>query len=377
MKTVGIITMHKVWNAGSALQAYALQRTVEDMGFAVKLIDYQYPNIEHSAFAGCVKDVKSLDIKGAIRLVAQLVKVKLMKSKHTTLYNSFYDKYFRCTKSVYTSRKSLYEHTPLFDIYITGSDQVWNPQYIGFDTSYLLDFVPENAKRISYASSFSTNSIPFFLKRDYARCLSKYDSISVREESGKQLVNELTNKDATVCCDPTLLLSKEQWGKIAEDSVLHTGKKYILVYVMGYAYDPYPSIYKHIDKVANELKLPVVFFNSRRGKYNAPFGELKIQDLGPAEFLWLFKNASFVMTDSFHGTAFSLNFQRPFISVIKEIGNSDSRVYNILKVTNTTERAVVCDDDPDSYSLNMSAPASVEIEKLRNESIQYLYKSLA
>lgn len=372
MKSVGIITMHKVWNAGSALQAYALQRVIEDLGYDAQLIDYEYPNIEHRAFANNVKDVNSLNLWGAMKLLIQKIKARFLKSKHNELYSSFYNKYFHCTNIAYNSRRSLFDNVPEFDIYVTGSDQVWNPQYIGFDTSYLLDFIPDNAVRISYAASFSNNSIPSYMEGDYARCLSKYKAISVREESGKQLVHKLIGKDATVCCDPTLLLNKEQWSMLAADSSLRIKKKFILIYIMGYAYDPYPGIYKHINEVVKLLKLPVIFYNSRRGKYKPPFGEICINECGPADFLWLFKNASFVITDSFHGTAFSLNFQKPFISVIKEIENADSRVYNLLVSAGATDRAVVCGEDFELKEAIIKEPSTSKLEELREGSLAYL-----
>ena len=376
MKSVGIITMHKVWNAGSALQAYALQRVIEDFGYDAQLIDYEYPNVEHRAFANNVKEVNTLDIWGVIKLLVQKIKTKFIRHKHSELYSSFYNKYFHCTDKAYNSRKSLFDNVPEFDIYVTGSDQVWNPKYIGFDTSYLLDFVPDNAIRISYAASFSSNSIPSFMEGDYARCLSKYKAISVREESGKLLVNKLIGTDSTVCCDPTLLLNKEQWSKVAGDSSLQIKKKYILIYIMGYAYDPYPGIYKHINEVVKLLKLPVIFYNSRRGKYKPPFGEICINECGPAEFLWLFKNASFVITDSFHGTAFSLNFQKPFISVIKEVENTDSRVYNLLVSSCATDRAVVCGEDFELNENIIKEPSCIKLEELREGSLAYLRSQL-
>lgn len=372
MKSVGIITMHKVWNAGSALQAYALQRVIEDLGYDAQLIDYEYPNVEHRAFANNVKEFNTLDIWGVIKLLVQKIKTKFIRHKHSELYSSFYNKYFHCTDKAYNSRKSLFDNVPEFDIYVTGSDQVWNPQYIGFDTSYLLDFVPDNAVRISYAASFSINNIPSYMEGEYTRCLSKYKVISVREESGSHLVNKLIGEDATVCCDPTLLLDKEQWSKVAEDSSLCIKKKFILIYIMGYAYDPYPGIYKHIDEVVNFLKLPVIFYNSRRGTYKPPYGEIRVDECGPTEFLWLFKNASFVITDSFHGTAFSLNFQKPFISVIKEIENADSRVYNLLVSAGATDRAVICGEDFELKEAIIKEPSTSKLEELREGSLAYL-----
>lgn len=378
MKKVGIITMHKVWNAGSALQAYALQYITETLGYEAKLIDYKYPNLEHAAFSNNIKEVRSLNFKGALRVLFYIVKSYFVRNSHSRAYTIFYERYFKCTDLEYVSRKSLLEDPPQFDIYVTGSDQVWNPQYVGFDTSYMLDFVPEHAKRLSYASSFSTNNIPSYMHDDYARCLIKYDSISVREQSGKKLVEGLIHKNATVCCDPTLLLDDKQWGNLACESNFKVSRKYILVYIMGYAYDPYPMIYQHIDSVSKKLKLPVLFYNTIRGKYKAPYGKIKVDGLGPLEFLWLFQNAAFVVTDSFHGTAFSLNFKRPFISVIEKKDGSDSRVYNLLETTGTQHRAILCSKPTihDEVYQELTTTNEERLNELRQYSKKYLQDAL-
>ena len=378
MKKVGMITMHQVWNAGSALQAYALQYIIETLGYEAKLIDYKYPNLEHAAFSNNIKEVCSLNFKGALKVLFYIVRSYFVKSSHRRAYTNFYERYFKRTDLEYVSRKSLLENPPQFDIYVTGSDQVWNPQYVGFDTSYLLDFVPEHAKRLSYASSFSTNNIPSYMHDDYARCLIKYDNISVREQSGKRIVEGLIHKNATVCCDPTLLLDDKQWGNLACESIFKVSRKYILVYIMGYAYNPYPMIYQHIDSVSKKLKLPVLFYNTRRGKYKAPYGEIKVDGLGPLEFLWLFQNAAFVVTDSFHGTAFSLNFKRPFISVIEKKDGSDSRVYNLLETTGTQHRAILCSKPTihDEVYQELTTTNEGRLNELRRNSKKYLQDAL-
>ena len=147
---------------------------------------------------------------------------------------------------------------------------------------------------------------------------------------------------------------------------------------MGYAYDPYPMIYMHIDKVAQRFKLPIVFFNSRRGEYKAPYGEIKTDELGPIEFLWLFQSAAFVVTDSFHGTAFSMIFRRPFISVIKNINGNDSRIFNLLEITETKNRAILCDNPEmqDNVFEGLSTANVVRLNEIKRQSIQFLESAL-
>ena len=162
----------------------------------------------------------------------------------------------------YRSDRELFANPPLYDAYVVGSDQVWNPQYIGFDTSFFLDFAPEGARRISYASSFTINKLPYVFNNVYKNELVKFAHISVRERSGINIVKELTGKDSINVCDPTLLLSADQWSVLAEQSMFKTDQHFILVYFMAYAYNPYPDVFDYIDRVYKQLNLPIVFFNA-------------------------------------------------------------------------------------------------------------------
>ena len=330
MKRIGIITMHKVWNVGSALQAYATQKSIETLGYYCELIDYEYPNVEHRAAQGVVIEPKDYGLIGALRIVAQKIKA-ILKRKKVNLYEKFYKEYFKCSKEEYKTRNSLMEAPPEYDIYLTGSDQVWNPRFIGYDTNFFLDFVPEGKRKVSYASSFSSNKMPEHFCKLYSEKLLKYDSISVRESSAKKNVEEMIGKNVEIVCDPTILLNSEQWERISVASTIKPKVDYLLVYVLGYAYNPYPYIYNYIERVNEKMKLPVIYLNTQKGRLAGKYKEIIVNNWGPIEFLYLVKNAKFIITDSFHGTAFSLNFGTPFISCIKSKDSADSRMLDLLK----------------------------------------------
>lgn len=374
-KRIGIITMHKVQNVGSALQAYATQKSIEELGYSSELIDYEYPNIEHRASLGIVVEAKNFSIKEAIRLVAQKIKAKFVK-KSENLFKKFYQDFFKCSDKEYKTRSSIMENPPLYDIYITGSDQVWNPQYIGFDTNYFLDFAPENSKKISYASSFSTSDIPSHLFNIYSKKLSEYCAISVRESSAFEIVKKMTGKSPSVVCDPTILLNDEEWTKLGNKSIFKTEEQYILVYVLGYAYNPYPEIYNYIERVNKELNLPIIYLSTIKGRLKNRCKEIRIDNWGPIEFLYLIKNAKFVITDSFHGTAFSLNFGTPFISCVKSKESSDSRMLDLLKIVKSEDRAVTYNAN-DKISFDpISETTKNAIKEYRALSLEYLKVSL-
>lgn len=374
-KSVGIITMHKVWNFGSALQAYATQYAIDSLGYSAELIDYKYPNLEHSAFQNRIAQTADLNIQQSLRLLLSKIKSKIC-TKDNNLFEKFYSDNFCCSKSQYFSRLDLHINPPHYDIYLSGSDQVWNPNYIGFDTTFMLDFVPGQSKKVSFASSFSVSEIPTCFKKLYKPCLESYSYISVRESSGKRIIKELTGKEAQVVCDPTLLLDASQWLSLVDRSYVKVSEPYLLVYIMGYAYNPYPDIYNYIERVNNELQLPIIYVNAHPGKLGDKFKEIKVGPLGPNEFLYLVSHASFVVTDSFHGTAFSLNFGRRFISCVKSLTNSDSRMLDLLYIVGEDQRAVVFNQH-DQISFEPLSSLTVErLKDYRVSSIQYLKQIL-
>ena len=318
---VGILTMHRVLNHGSALQAYALQKKVSDMGYTCELIDYIYPyKLRQSPLKLLFTSVFAF-IRDACVGFAQTRKRKKFKT--------FYKDNFVLTPETY-DRQGIVDNPPMFDLYLSGSDQVWNPRFIGDDVNFMLAFTPDNALRMSYASSFATRTIEPEKKELFSKYLSRYDAISVRESSGVHLVKELTGKDAVLCCDPTLLLGKNEWDRIAGQSSYRIKEKYILVHVLFYMFDPYPYIYDIVEKVQKELGYKAIYLVGRTQDAFRPNSTL-IKSAGPADFAYLFKNAGFVITSSFHGTAFALINDKPLLGVVDTKSNQDSRIQSLLE----------------------------------------------
>ena len=322
MKKIGIITMHKVLNYGSALQAYALQRKLQELGCESELIDYIYPK-------PVKKKVTLKSILHNIIVWCRNAIIGFPTEKKKRKFHEFYDKNFILSEKVY-DEDSIKANPPQYDMYITGSDQVWNPRFAGSDVNFMLAFAPDDKPKVSFASSFATDVIGEDKKALYAKYLSRYNAISVRESSGVSIVKELTGKDAVVCCDPTLLLTKEEWGKLVEQSELDIKYKYILVYVLSYMYNPYPYINNIIDSVRKTLGLKVIYLVGRKEDAFKPNSTL-IKSAGPADFAYLFKNAEFVITTSFHGTAFSLINDKPLLGVVDKNSDHDSRIQSLLK----------------------------------------------
>lgn len=385
-KKVGIITMHKVLNYGSALQAYALQQKVASLGFDVTVVDYLYPNKEH-----CERQqIKFFPKRSLARFALVALSGILLKAFHVNskakkadaairrfrqhyAFRSFYCKYFKLSKE-YTTMSALKNSPDRYDIYMTGSDQVWNPLYMVGDTNFLLGFAPEDSVKCSYAASFSGKEIPAQMRGLYAEYLNRYNSISVREKSASKMVEGLIGKAADVVCDPTLLLDKDEWLELCSRKPLVKGK-YLLVYILHYSFDPYPSILSLVNRLAKENGLKVVVLHGLKEGYSIEGCE-SFDCQGPLEFLRLFRDASLVVTTSFHGTAFAMNFARDFYSVVKKIDGQDSRIVDLLTACDADHHLVEIDH---LDALGKSVVNVSELEKLkafRSQSVECLKKML-
>ena len=234
MKTIGIITIHKIKNYGSVVQAYALASVCEDIGVEVGIIDYKFPNVFHASS----KYVETGDLQQKEPKWIKLLYALDLRRQHKGIRN-FVLKYEHLTTKKYNSPSELEIEVPQYDVYITGSDQIWNPRYCNGDPAFMLHFAPEGALKISYAASIGVNTIPQELWPLYKELLSRYAHIAVRESSGVEVIKKVVNKEATVVLDPTLLLNREQWNLIAAPK-RQVKKKYILCYYLNYTFNAFP-----------------------------------------------------------------------------------------------------------------------------------------
>lgn len=365
---VGIITMHKVLNYGSALQAYATQWIIRQVGFESELIDYEFK-----------KPVRVYSFKQKVLHAIVMIREFFRgfpQTKKKQRFEQFYSEYYTLTNEHY-SADSILNNPPSFDVYMTGSDQVWNPRFAGNDVNFMLAFAPSEKSKISFASSFATNEIDEIHSKLYAPFLGNYDAISVREVSGVEIVKALTGKEAVVCCDPTLLLAKDVVSHLSSHSAIKIKYKYVLVYGLHYMFDPYPQIYNIVKHVCDELKCKVVYLDGRNSdlfKRNAKV----VSSAGPCEFLWLFEHAEFVITTSFHGTVFSLIYNKPFFGVIDKKSKDDSRISSLCMLSNAQKslidyRSIPKENITELMSLKGNNDA---LQKMRADALSYLKKNL-
>ena len=367
-KKVGIITLHRVVNYGSVLQTYALQEKIKELGYIPEVIDY-YP--ERLTKLGMLKRIKNKGEKYKKSfIIRNLARIVIFPSylKRFNMFFGFLKKYIKMTNKIYKDEESINNEAFNYDIYCTGSDQVWNSGWNEkIDHPYFLTFAPDDKRKIAYAASFGKKELDPNEIEETKKMLSRYDEISVREKSGVDIVKSLGIKNAKNVVDPTLLLSGDEWRKISSQK--YNGKNYILVYNLNRN--------KKIDNYAEELSkktgLKIIYLSYQLHEFYKK-GKMacnpKVED-----FISLFDNASYVVSDSFHATAFSLNFNKQFIIVYP--GKYSTRLQSILELLNLENR--VANDEKDLSIINNKIDYEIVNKKMklmRKESMDWLKQAL-
>ena len=373
--TIGIITMHTPVNYGSHLQTFALYEILHRWGYEVEIIDYRYPTAYHKSLSESNSSIKGISWSQRIKKILTFFCNLWVHSNNTLLLekmDSFYRNNIKLSKS-FNSYDALATNPPMYDFYITGSDQVWNPNYVGYDKAYLLSWAPSGKRKIAYSASFGVKELPIEYEQLYKEELSKYDYISVREDS--PIIHNLLGQHNNVVLDPTLLLDRFDWMKYAGKEPIIKGK-YILCYILSYKFNPYPYVYSLVDHIKNVLGYRVVFLDN--DPIRIMHGYTLANNKGPIDFVNLFLNSSFVITSSFHGTAFAINSNKPFISLIND-GSDDNRQFSLIKKLGIDENCLVkCGDNPNTIKIPFIDYKIVneQLKKQRDLSISYLKKSL-
>ena len=366
MKRIGILTMHKVVNYGSALQAWATQEILTELGYSPLIIDYIFPNSLQR------RQYKRKYLKDFLQWLLHFSQ-GFPYNKKKKKFETFWHENFSLTKE-YPSIESIQNTPPQFDIFLVGSDQVWNHKNLKGDYTFFLDFDTSSSKCISYASSFAQSQINDLYKEKTKNLLKKFSAISVREYNGYKIIKDLLNKNSHICVDPTLLLQKNDYLKLAQRSTLEFKKPYILVYILQYAYNPYPFATQFIRSVYHKLGFDIICLDFSAKQRLGIRNMIHLHDsVGPEDFIYLFMNASLVITTSFHGTAFALNFNIPFYSIINSESSSDDRMLSLLRNCKAEDRAIFTNDSNYCINPNMNFETiNARLSSMRKDSISYL-----
>jgi hypothetical protein len=363
---VGIITMHKVMNYGSILQAYATQEIVRNLGYDCELIDYDFPNSWQ--FSRGIAQNK-LSLKSRLSKALHLRKAYAKEPK----FKRFIRSHFLLSREYHTAEE-LQANPPLYDIYLTGSDQVWNYKFTKMDPSFFLSFVPADSHKVSFSSSFAVNQIPEELRQEITEKISAYNSISVREQRGQEIVKELIGKEVPVTVDPTLTLDFREWGKLI--NAPKRKEKYIFLYMLDYAYNPAPYIYELVEHLQKKTGF-IVFSNVEMPK-SLGIRYHSVADAGIEEFLQLVRDSALVVTSSFHGVAFSVNFGVPLLAVVPQEIQADTRLTSLLEQLELRKSIVRVGSTFDGLDGKYDKDREQRLlSDLRRDSIDYLRVALS
>lgn len=382
MIRIGIITILKCNNFGAELQAYATQRKLQQMGYDAEIIDYLYykhPDFKFTKHAktpwkkrwktNFVEYVKYQIIGKILATVGPLFfyQQKVLDRK----FKSFHFKHTKLS-ATYKSIDELYTSKMNYDVYMVGSDQVWNPG-TGVNLSpYFLTFAPKEAKKVSYASSFGVARIPESYRNTYIEWINNINNLSVREDAGCSIIKELTGRDSTVVLDPTLLLTKDEWEDLYKGP--NTDSGYVLIYETYQSNKLLQMAYHY----AERRKVRVYRIQTKAILNKKDEGVINLEDCGPEDFVRWIANAGLVLTGSFHGTAFSVNMGVPFYSILLRGRDNNSRITNLLAKLELEDRIVYEDDPFEQISWNTYDVASVQkhLQAERERSLKYLKDSI-
>lgn len=359
---IGILTRRYGYNMGSTLQAYAIGEMIKECGHSVEIIDYDEtsahrywrirPFIEHIFF---YMHIPPFGFKR---------EYLVHRVRQEQRFNKFETTYLPLTAISYSSPKELNKIASKYDKIVVGSDQIWNPFL--FDSNFLGGFLNEEERNkiIPYAPSIGTSDIGT-IHQEQRQLLKSLNVLACREEIGAKIINEITGRKVEVVLDPTLMISTDKWEYLANVHKCDIpNKRYILTYFLGNNI-PDDEIKKQC-KIENAEVINISMFNRPNG-LKANF---QAKDVGPGEFLYLIKNALYVLTDSFHATIFSWIFKRNFTVFERfnssDIQNQNSRIYTLLRILG-------CEGRLYGGNLKDSEPLFNNAKKI---SLEYLHSNL-
>lgn len=328
---IGVITFHDASNYGAALQAYATQQAISDLGYDAEIINYsnEYRLSKYSPWSRFSSAVRSKRYLYAVAVLFFAPGILL----RNRAFRGFYKRFLNLSGPRIESKCKLEAAATRYDVIIAGSDQIWSYKNNGRDFSYLLEFAGLGAKKFSYASSFGLTEIPEDLLLSYKKCLTRLDSISVREKKGVELVEKLIGRKANLVLDPVFLHGRDFW---LERSLAVREKDFVLFYMNENRFNRKMlaclksfGVDKKIVSIGS-LALADIF----RGNY-----KVKNAD-GPQKFISYIYSADIVITTSYHAVVLCLIFNKPFYVLVSGDDGRDARILQVLEDYHLLDRAI-------------------------------------
>ena len=378
---VGLCLAYKGVNYGMLLQAYATQQVIEKLGHNTEIIDYTRTDYKHIRFTPYLPF-----------LFAHEVSKKLKKKKNMEVLDDIHQRNIKERKNVsnqFIKERLLHQvkingivelekHAKGYNGVLVGSDQIWPPDS-AFGNFTTLRFAPDSMNKISYATSLGVSSYPFWCKSSAKDFLQRINHISVREEQGKKIINGICDVPVKVVLDPTYLLTYEQWLELIPDEKL-INEKYVLCYFLGATKEHKQLARAYADK--HNLKLVTILSTESVSDIDTSYADIVITGYGPEKFINLIRHAEVIMTDSFHGLAFSVINKKQFYvfyrTLVGSKGSRNSRIDNILTTWNLRHRLVLNESNVNSFSEEIVDYEKVDrlLDEKRKDSMEFLKNAL-
>ena len=386
---IGIVAVTYKDNFGSALQTYATQYLMEKLGYDARIFEIKgvYRGIMIKKllyYAGRLFDpveAKYLFANLTSRSRKQVSAssdqfAQDMKVRHR-MYQNFNKKWYKMLPTV-MGWKGLRKLASEMDAVVVGSDQLWRPSNI-VGCYYTLEFVPANIKKISFSTSFGVPELPSRLRKHAKRFLSRIEHISVREDSGADIVKKECGRDAKVVCDPTMMMTAEEWMHVQDEKPFAEGN-YILMYLMG----DNPAHREFVKKLreATGFRIIGLLHGATYISYDEEVVDEKPFNVGPSEFINLVRNAQYVCTDSFHCCVFSILNSTFFFAFRRWPDESkfsaNDRLYTLLRFTGLESRLLSGGETIESCLADQIDFADVltKVDQRKKESMDYLVNAL-
>ncbi|MEP2774904.1 MAG: polysaccharide pyruvyl transferase family protein [Luteolibacter sp.] len=373
---IGIMTFYFSDNFGAALQAYALRKWFLDHGHDARFVEYLPTHVEHGGKLSLVPTRKAM-IGNAKSLYLRLTHLRTRlfgNAAQRESFESFRRVQLGASGSVMRHLADLNAADDDHDLLVCGSDQIWSPSLqFGLDPAYFLNFGSDRTRRISYAPSFGNAALPDLKAAGASKLISRLDSISVRESSGLRLVEEICGRQATQVVDPTALLD-------SYDEIIKPPSDVPENYIFCYALRTDDGVRESANQLSSLTGLPVITPKNAHSRW-APIG--RICHPGPGEWLGLIRNSRYVVTNSFHGTMFSLLLNKPFVVAAipgKKAGLND-RMISLLEAAGLGDRLVSCHDEKTVRKLHDTpidwAAVNQRLATMRASSEQFLENEIA
>lgn len=368
-QSVGLLTFHGAHNFGSVLQTYASCKVLQNMGYEVEVI-----NMRNQAQKDAYRIFKPFRLTvGSFIRNAFIAMNYCSFRKRANNFERFINNVLPTTDREFIDGADVKAHAKKYDIYYTGSDQVWNPACQDFESAYYLDFTTPESRRVAYAPSLGKGKFDKADQELIKGLLNNVDFISCREKEGAALLRALTDKPVAHVCDPVVLLERKYWEEIA------VAPKTQVPYILTYFLENNHGDRSQVENIRKQTGYKVIALNEYIRDWVNPHIHLCL-GCSPEEFVGFIKNASLVLTNSFHCTAFSVIFQRKFFTCMAAsenvANNNDSRKVDFLKSIGLESRLLPNGSVPDlSQDIDYDNVQPL-LDAFRKESSEYLINAV-